>query len=111
MKASNGTDVDVIAVVTNGQSFAQVAEQYTIGGAAYGPAVANFNNMGEQDITGKRFRIEIPLSWVKVQAYGGLTTGGTVVMPGAGATAKDIIPGVPNWLLGVAVLATVLVLK
>lgn len=100
-------------LITNGQSWEQIAADFTLA-AEYAPAIANQNNMEGESITGKRFRIEIPDTWMKPeyagksitlpQAGGGLVPyGGGVALPGT-----TIIPGVPNWALfaglGLAVL-------
>lgn len=97
----NGQQVAV--VVTNGQSFGDLAEKLTLA-REYGPAIANFNNMAGQDITWQRFYIRIPTNWLK-ETYASATT---VQMPpaiGTGATATSIIPGVPNWALALGVAA------
>ena len=83
-------------LLTNGQSWEQVAADFTLD-PSYAPAIAIQNNMGDESITGKRFRIEIPNEWMK-PAYAGKE----ISLPKAGG-GNEIISGVPNWVLGVAV--------
>lgn len=56
-------------ILTGGQSFDNIAEQFTLS-SAYGPGIANYNNMPGEDITGKKFRIEIPDTWMKPEYAG-----------------------------------------
>lgn len=56
-------------ILTGGQSFDQIAAAYTLD-PAYGVAIQNYNNMQGQDITGKKFRLEIPDTWMKPQFQG-----------------------------------------
>lgn len=84
-------------ILTNGQSFDQIAATYTLA-PEYGIAIQNYNNMESQTITGKRFRIEIPDTWMKPEYSGkqidlAASGGGLVNGPGG------IIPGIPNWAL------------
>jgi hypothetical protein len=101
-------------IITNGQSWEQIAADFTLD-AAYAPALAIQNNMEDQSITGKRFRIEIPDGWMKPEY-----SGKSITLPAAGAltpyaggqlpgiVSGTVIPGVPNWVLwtggGLAVL-------
>lgn len=85
-------------ILTNGQSFDQIAAQFTLA-PEYGVAIANHNNMEGQSITGKRFRIEIPDTWMKPEY-----AGKEITLPGTGiakpsVTDQTIIPGLPNWAL------------
>lgn len=56
-------------ILTGGQSFDQIAAAYTLA-PEYGVAIQNYNNMQGQDITGKKFRLEIPDTWMKPQYQG-----------------------------------------
>lgn len=56
-------------VITNGQSFSDVAAMVTIS-PEYGPAIAAENNMPGQDISGKRYWVDIPDSWMKPEYAG-----------------------------------------
>lgn len=56
-------------ILTGGQTFEQIAAAYTLA-PEYGPGIANFNNMGGESITGKKFRIEIPDTWMKPEYAG-----------------------------------------
>lgn len=56
-------------ILTGGQSFDQIAAAYTLA-PEYGVAIQNYNNMQGQDITGKKFRLEIPDTWMKPQFQG-----------------------------------------
>lgn len=97
--------VKMSVILTNGQSFSDIAAQYTLA-VEYGPAIANYNNMTGEDIAGKKYRIEIPDTWMLPQYSGkqidlrGTMTNGT---PGG-------VMGVP-WFIwaGVAVAALMLV--
>jgi len=97
-------------ILTNGQSFDQIAATYTLA-PEYGIAIQNYNNMEGQTITGMRFRIEIPDTWMKAEYAGkqiNLATAGT----GAGsAPGQSIIPGIPNIALIGAALAALLFVK
>lgn len=50
-------------ILTGGQSWDKLATDYTLS-AAYAPALANYNNMDGESITGKQFRVEIPDTWM-----------------------------------------------
>lgn len=89
----NKDGMDVTVFVTNGQSFRELATQYTLS-PEYAEGIANFNNMGVDDITGKRFRVEIPTSWLKTTGE----AGGTVQLPPSGNAMKELVPGVPNFV-------------
>lgn len=56
-------------ILTGGQSFDQIAAAYTLA-PEYGVAIQNYNNMQGQDITGKKFRLEIPDTWMKPEFAG-----------------------------------------
>jgi len=51
-------------ILTGGQTYDQIAAAYTLA-PEYGVAIQNYNNMQGQDIAGKKFRLEIPDSWMK----------------------------------------------
>lgn len=96
-------------IITGGQSWEQIAADFTLS-SAYGPALAIQNNMEDQPITGKRFRVEIPDSWMKPE-YAGKSitlpgTGGGLPVASGQAPSGSIIPGVPDWVVyGAGVLA------
>lgn len=106
-------------IITNGQSWDYIAKTFTLA-EEYAPALANYNNMEGESITGKRFRIEIPDSWMKPEysgkeitlpAGGFSTTGGTGSNYPVPMGSTSIIPGVPNMvLLGAIGLLAVLAL-
>lgn len=73
-------------VLTGGQSWDELAAQYTLS-PAYGPGIANYNNMTGQSITGKKFRIEIPDTWMK-PAYAGKQI-----------DLMNVAPGIPTWVI------------
>lgn len=77
-------------ILTGGQSFDQIAAAYTLD-PAYGVAIQNYNNMQGQDITGKKFRLEIPDTWMKPQFQGKqidlMNTGGMSPLMWAGVAA------------------------
>lgn len=98
---------EIIAVVTNGQSWLDLANQFT-GDPVYELNIAAYNNMLDQSITGKRYRIEIPVSWLKTN-IANQAGGGTVTLPVASGSAS-IIPGVPNWALAVGVAAVLAIM-
>lgn len=56
-------------ILTGGQTYDQIAATYTLD-PAYGVAIQNYNNMQGQDITGKKFRLEIPDTWMKPEFAG-----------------------------------------
>lgn len=56
-------------ILTGGQSFEQIAANYTLD-PAYAPAIAIYNNMPDQNITGQKYRIEIPDTWMKPEYSG-----------------------------------------
>ena len=56
-------------ILTNGQSWEQLAAAYTLD-PSYAPAIATQNNMPGESITGKRFRVEIPDTWMQPQFAG-----------------------------------------
>lgn len=56
-------------ILTGGQSYDQIAATYTLD-PSYGVAIQNYNNMQGQDITGKKFRLEIPDTWMLPQYQG-----------------------------------------
>lgn len=56
-------------ILTGGQSFDELAAAFTLD-PAYGVAIQNYNNMQGQDITGKKFRLEIPDTWMKPEYAG-----------------------------------------
>jgi hypothetical protein len=87
-------------IITNGQSWDQIAADFTLS-PDYGPAIAIQNNMQDQSITGKKFRIEIPDNWMKPD-YAGKQI--SLPAPSSGAS---IIPGVPNWAIMAAGVALV----
>jgi len=88
-------------ILTNGQSFEQIAADFTLS-PEYAPAIAIQNNYEGQSITGKRFRIEIPDNWMKPEYAGktitlpGFSTGIPVNQTTGGS---QIITGVPNWVV------------
>jgi len=98
----NSKGDDVLVVVTNGQSWADLARQFT-DYPEYELNIAAYNNMLDQSISGKRYRIEIPTGWLKA----GVNTGGGVELPAGGG---EIIKGIPNWALVAAAVASVVVL-
>ena len=73
-------------ILTNGQSFADIARDYTIS-PAYGPGIANYNNMPDEDIIGKKFRIEIPDTWMLPQY-----AGKQIDLRGASGTSGGVSP-------------------
>ena len=80
---------------TNGQSWEKIAADFTLS-PSYAPAIAIQNNMPDDSITGKRFRIEIPDTWMKPEYSGKEINLAKAGMPGA-----EIVSGIPNWMLGV----------
>jgi len=83
---------------TNGQSFDELAERFTIS-AAYGPAIANYNNYGDQDISTGKFMVKIPANWLKAGYIGKIID------------LRSEGPQVSKWVIygGMALLALVLV--
>lgn len=56
-------------IITNGQSWEDIARDYTLS-PEYAPAIAIQNNYEGQSITGKKFWVEIPDSWMKPEFSG-----------------------------------------
>lgn len=85
-------------IISNGQSFDQIAAEYTLS-PAYGPCIAAHNNMTD-DITGKRYWVEIPDGWMKPEYAGKKIT-----------LAKTDSPGIPTWAIAGAVIGLLLLTK
>ena len=98
----NSKGDEVLVVVTNGQSWADLANQFTPY-PEYELNIAAYNNMLDQSITGKRYRIEIPVGWLRNSVN---TSGGGIELPASGG---EIIKGIPNWALVAGAIAAVAV--
>lgn len=72
-------------ILTGGQSWEQIAADYTLS-AAYAPAIAIQNNMEGVPITGVKYRIEIPDAWMKPE------------YAGKQINLMDVPPGAPAWV-------------
>ena len=97
-------------IITNGQSWEQVAADFTLA-PEYAAALPIQMNMEGQSITGKRYRLEVPDTWMKPEY-----AGKSITLPGVGLTPygnapASIVRGVPDWVLwgglGLAVLLLV----
>jgi hypothetical protein len=77
--------------VQDGDSWNSIAATYTIGGAAYGPALANFNNAPNADPTLNIYwdtnTINIPDNWLTTNAQNSATVGSGVPAPQIGLPA------------------------
>jgi len=60
---------EMSVIITGGQSYSEIAARFTLD-PAYGPAIQNYNNMQGQDITGKKFYLKIPDTWMKPEYAG-----------------------------------------
>lgn len=89
-------------VITNGQSWAEIAEMLTLS-KDYAPAIAAQSNMDGEDITGKRFRLEIPDNWMKPEY-----SGKTITLAKAAMASPS-----SNWMIyiGVGLLAMIALKK
>lgn len=87
-------------IYTNKHGFDELAARFTIS-PAYGPAIANFNNYGDQDITAGSFYVKIPENWMKPEFQNK-----TIDLRGENKNAQ-------SWMLyaGIALLAVALMGK
>lgn len=95
-------------ILTGGQSFDQIAAAYTLA-PEYGVAIQNYNNMQGQDITGKKFYLNIPDTWMLPQ-YAGKQIDLTQTSAG-GVMSTNGPGGVPAWVYLVGLGALVLFVK
>jgi hypothetical protein len=91
-------------VITGGQSFADVAKLLTIGGSAYGPAIAVQNNMDGQEIAGKKFYLTIPDEWMADTS----NAGKTVTLPDVIGSSSGFATNKWLWVAGGIALLAVL---
>jgi len=80
--------------VLPGESFEDVANIYTIGGNAYGVAIARYNGYEDgKTKPGGGVTILIPVNWLKPQFQKELT----ITVSGGGATAPTLPRPVEGW--------------
>lgn len=86
-------------------SFADVAMRYTIGGSAYGPAIANLNGEGGKTVMSAYKAYEIPEEWLKESFKGYLQesgdTPGDITVTGGNRIPQEGFMGLTysSWLM------------